>query len=408
MPRPRRFTSAYGHKTLRLLGSEQYTYRLSATSTFDPGWILPPDEYTVWTLRSVRLHPVKSDYKSPTPWGMFSERFYRNDFDYKVRYRDTGYYRFRGTNGGSLQGINPSNKTMGTFILSDTSVIVNLPDNLSARAMNAARIDIADKNIDVSVFFGELRETATQLLDLTVRIARSLRHARKGRWRRAAQALNGGRLRSTQHLAENYAGYVWGLVPLINDAYGLQQQIKDGFKSKNSYIRSVGFASKKCTPSEIWNGTPGNNLRLSGRGSTSFSRVVYTSRIHDSTLYALNQLGLANPIATAWELVPLSFVIDWFLPIGDFLTALTSPLGTEFVSGFEDRVIEASATGTYLRESGFSGYLEGTPAIGKHELFAFQRVTLGAYQPTAFYFGSGLSNSVSRVISSLALLKLRS
>lgn len=32
-----------------------------------------------------------------------------------------------------------------------------------------------------------------------------------------------------------------------------------------------------------------------------------------------------NPITTAWELVPLSFVVDWFVNIGDVLAAYTGP-----------------------------------------------------------------------------------
>lgn len=33
-------------------------------------------------------------------------------------------------------------------------------------------------------------------------------------------------------------------------------------------------------------------------------------------------LGLTDPLTVAWELLPWSFVIDWFLPIGDYLEVL--------------------------------------------------------------------------------------
>lgn len=33
----------------------------------------------------------------------------------------------------------------------------------------------------------------------------------------------------------------------------------------------------------------------------------------------LQILGFNNPLRTIWELTPFSFVIDWFIPIGDFL-----------------------------------------------------------------------------------------
>lgn len=40
--------------------------------------------------------------------------------------------------------------------------------------------------------------------------------------------------------------------------------------------------------------------------------------------WTLDDLGF-NPLATAWELTPLSFVVDWILNIGDLLTAIDSP-----------------------------------------------------------------------------------
>lgn len=41
---------------------------------------------------------------------------------------------------------------------------------------------------------------------------------------------------------------------------------------------------------------------------------------------ALLSLLKVNPLATAYELIPLSFVIDWFLNIGDYITAMTGTI----------------------------------------------------------------------------------
>ena len=34
------------------------------------------------------------------------------------------------------------------------------------------------------------------------------------------------------------------------------------------------------------------------------------------------QLGLADPATVVWELIPYSFVVDWFIPIGSYLENL--------------------------------------------------------------------------------------
>lgn len=38
-----------------------------------------------------------------------------------------------------------------------------------------------------------------------------------------------------------------------------------------------------------------------------------------------SQLTKSNILTTAWELIPLSFVVDWFINIGDILTSISSP-----------------------------------------------------------------------------------
>lgn len=41
----------------------------------------------------------------------------------------------------------------------------------------------------------------------------------------------------------------------------------------------------------------------------------------------------SNPLLTAWELVPYSFVVDWFIPIGDFIAQYSATDGLTFISG---------------------------------------------------------------------------
>lgn len=54
--------------------------------------------------------------------------------------------------------------------------------------------------------------------------------------------------------------------------------------------------------------------------STRCKTVVYFSV--QPGVNGFKKLGLLNPVATLYELVPLSFVLDWFLPLGDYLASL--------------------------------------------------------------------------------------
>lgn len=42
-----------------------------------------------------------------------------------------------------------------------------------------------------------------------------------------------------------------------------------------------------------------------------------------------NQLGFTNPLGIAWELIPFSFLVDWFVPVGKFLNQADDWIGLE-------------------------------------------------------------------------------
>lgn len=67
-----------------------------------------------------------------------------------------------------------------------------------------------------------------------------------------------------------------------------------------------------------------NGLYATTQGSKQVTSIVKAGYSNDFLRdYVSNQVQW-NPFATLWELVPLSFVIDWFVNVGDFIVATTS------------------------------------------------------------------------------------
>jgi hypothetical protein len=52
---------------------------------------------------------------------------------------------------------------------------------------------------------------------------------------------------------------------------------------------------------------------------------------------------LSNPAALAWELVPYSFVVDWMIPVGDYLSSLDAVNGLTFRRGTLSRSTKSDA-----------------------------------------------------------------
>ncbi len=75
-----------------------------------------------------------------------------------------------------------------------------------------------------------------------------------------------------------------------------------------------------------------HTIRKAGNPSASPSASVGTGKFTHTKRYTVTiseslsvprSLGLLDPLAVAWELVPFSFVADWFLPIGSYFEAVS-------------------------------------------------------------------------------------
>jgi hypothetical protein len=82
--------------------------------------------------------------------------------------------------------------------------------------------------------------------------------------------------------------------------------------------------------------------------------VKLYARISNETLANASSIGILNPLQIAWELVPYSFVVDWFMPVGSFLETLTDTAGLTFVSGVRTDRVVSQFNSTYTPPN--SGY----------------------------------------------------
>lgn len=82
------------------------------------------------------------------------------------------------------------------------------------------------------------------------------------------------------------------------------------------------------------------------RGFVS-SRVGAEVHVTNANLWLANRLGLTNPALVAWDAVPWSFVVDWFVNVSDYLGQFTE---------FNGVAIKNAFTTTYARVTGFGAY----------------------------------------------------
>lgn len=125
-------------------------------------------------------------------------------------------------------------------------------------------------------------------------------------------------------LTDRWMEFRYGVMPLVysaQDAFDLVQKATETYKTsrKTVNVMSAGTPTRDMSQMHIFeSGSMSVTHRITGKArySSSGGRVI-------------SQIGF-NPFLTAWELVPLSFVVDWFVNIGDYIQAQTSSVSGAF------------------------------------------------------------------------------
>lgn len=196
---------------------------------------------------------------------------------------------------------------------------------IADRALVKARLKMKDSDVNLGVAFAERNATARLLGDTASQIAKAVRQLRRGNFGEAARALGVGRKRSNgRSLIERWLELQYGWKPLLQDVYGAADAL-----SKRS--GSDWRVTAKATVRERINVSKDSvgisyAARCEATGwDSAFVRI--DAYPNNDVLLALSQLGITNPALVAWELVPFSFVLDWMLPVGEYLDSLDAMLG---------------------------------------------------------------------------------
>lgn len=112
--------------------------------------------------------------------------------------------------------------------------------------------------------------------------------------------------------------YAW--TPLLYDIYNLSEAIRQYDVPRQAVFRVSHHIGKTVTAvlPEIF----------ACKGSGRYAKQIIAT-VKEKPFTFPEYLGLTNPGAIAWELLPLSFVVDWFIPIGNYVQTRSVLAGME-------------------------------------------------------------------------------
>lgn len=227
----------------------------------------------------------------------------------------------------------------------------------------ALRIELRNKvrslEFNAPVAIAERRSTLALITDNAKRLAKAARMIRKGKPAKAAQALGHGYRKQKdvggfKGPADEWLQLQYGWGPLLSDIHGAlvtadfanvrnkprRVLVGDSTTVSGSYETNCGMElySNLPWPSSRW------QIRYPYKVSVEREvrvKVCVDVKSDNKTLATVDQLGITNPALVAWELVPYSFVVDWFVPIGDWISATPPLWGVSYGSMWMTHVVKS-------------------------------------------------------------------
>jgi hypothetical protein len=269
---------------------------------------------------------------------------------------------------------------------------------MANRAYDNFRNKIYEK-VQLGVDFAELRKSYAMITSAASALIGFTRSVRRLEFERAAKALKMRApprgVRKDKNWSSNWLEYFYGWSPLVKTIYdscGIANEPVKVFKA-------IGGA-QTVYQNGSWNENAGSVTSYGSWWSSYDYRQGGQVKSIDADTFTLAQLGLTNPYSIAWELIPFSFVVDWFLNVGQMLETLSDFKGMILENTFHTQLYRNGEVGGVKLNPGFSSsspprYFSGTSMMLRREQ--------GLTQP-AFAIKKIALPSKTRALTAVALL----
>jgi hypothetical protein len=284
-------------------------------------------------------------------------------------------------------------------------------------------------NMDVGVTLAELPKTVALIGDTALRLGGAFRHLKRGNVAGAFEAIGAASLDNVRHVKtlqksarnmkksvqgrDDFAANAWlemtyGWTPLLSDIDNAAHDLALGWEANPADVFVHGSGrDERSGECHLVNSYLNNHIDFHVR--TQSVRVGYSCAfsVTDKGWRTASAIGITNPLEIAWELLPYSFVVDWFVPIGDWVSSLDALLGIEFVHGSRTQKITQNLVCTSRPDSVLGDYTYEDAMHYQASQTSFQRTVIHAPPPNNFLTMAPIkkSLSVSHSITALALMQ---
>lgn len=211
--------------------------------------------------------------------------------------------------------------------------------NLLDRALVQAYNNVKDEKVNIGKFFAEAGQTLGMIETRVLRMAGAYDRFRRlypADFQHAKRVMRDGLARRFWcDIPRRWLELQYGLKPLMSDITGGIDQLAAHYE-KGALIFGEGKAGTTLTEAQIAEATDGWKSAVTWQ-IKQFVRVGLLFRLDNPGVKTSGDLGFLDPVGIVWEVRRFSFMVDWLIPIGPWLSALTTPAGLGFISGYNSR-----------------------------------------------------------------------
>jgi hypothetical protein len=193
---------------------------------------------------------------------------------------------------------------------------------------------VYDNQAQWAVNLVEWRQAEEMIFGAANTCRRAWNALRRGNFWQFLKELNlpreGKRWSKPNEAAKKWLQYHFGWEPLFNDIY------------ESCLILEKTLGPRLVVARATKHGDfyrDGKYVRFSLDVPGFYIRYLMQAKVEitNPNLHRATSLGLMNPLEVVWEVLPFSFVVDWFIPIGTFLNSFCPFFGLALTDSFTTR-----------------------------------------------------------------------
>lgn len=279
--------------------------------------VVTPGFHRLMQKGSIINNPFRSEKinVTTTPPGYYEHVYYKTNGSYCTLHQPPVYHNLYYKSYGEWRQGHPGTLTM------DASLRVAKRQAVIDAAVTQANANIDTSEMLVLASAAESGKTVESMRNILWRLYKIMKKVRRLDLAALSREL------SPKELADRYMEARYAIRPLLYDARGIARSFQEERGHSRRTFRGSADDSYELneTVSDVAFGlylTLGSFTKNLKYTVSARSGVLCDINVTDLSIYGIDQI-----VETAWELAPFSFIVDWFVGVGDWIAAHTPNAG---------------------------------------------------------------------------------